>query len=122
MEGWTDEQVAEDALQRRIMSLGCQGYTRAEIGAEVGMNEDQMAAREADDPVFARLMVRADEAKVGWWARQILAECEATGDLRLWVVAFRMRYPDAPLPWERNTPPAPAPEPHQPRWRRGGFY
>ena len=96
-------------IERRVEELGQQGLAREQIAVKLGMNEAQLAAREAADRSFCEAMWYAARAEVGWHNEQV-RQARLYGPSRC---ALRMR----PLP------PKPASlTPHQPRWRRGGFY
>jgi len=113
----TDALAYNPALCERVIVLGRQGRSRAEIAAEAGVSLERLAAWAAAQPDFAWALERAATECRAWWdglAREAVTE-GAVFHPAVWSKAMVQRFgsgshrtaPDESKPETTSEPPPP---------------
>lgn len=110
-----ESNLEELEIDERLVRLGQQGLSRAEIAVALGLSLEALREREASDRAFATGLARAAAAREAWWHSRVRELLIERFDLQLYIAEFQWRFPGEPMPWEPTAPPKPAPAP---RWRR----
>jgi hypothetical protein len=88
----------------RVLELGREGLSRAEIAAALGASRVQLDAWAKEHPAFTIALERADTlAEAWWWARprEALTKGESFR-ASIWARAMAQRYPRAAAPASRT--------------------
>jgi hypothetical protein len=96
-EHMADGEDGGHGLEARVLALARGGMCRVEIGAALGLSDDELASLEAERVGFARAMRRAEVLERAWW-EAAPREALAAGirlNLGAWLGVMRWRWGDA---------------------------
>lgn len=60
----------DEAMCERVVEMGRQGYSRAEIAAELDINRDTLYRWQHEFPAFSDAVQRAMDLALAWWEKQ----------------------------------------------------
>ena len=92
----TDDRAYRPEFDERLLAMGQEGKSWAEMAVGLGLNLPQVEAMIRDEPHFAAAAELADQAAWDWWwnlgAALALDPARARRQERLWNAVMRQRY------------------------------
>lgn len=84
----------DPAYCERVIELGKEGMSRAEIASELNCSRTTLAAWEAAHPEFLNALQRAKDESLAWWEKQARTNLAVPGfNAGLWKQSVAGRFP-----------------------------